>query len=59
MAMDQRKRRSLARTDDRSRQVKVSVARELIYRKNYAVNSEPVERLLKETSLVPTAVRSG
>jgi hypothetical protein len=57
--MDQRKRRSLARTDDRSRQVKVSVARELIYRKNYAVNSEPVERLLKETSLVPTAVRSG
>jgi hypothetical protein len=57
--MDQRKRRSLARTDDRSRQVKVSVARELIYRKNYAVNSEPVERLLKETSLVPTVVRSG
>jgi hypothetical protein len=59
MAMDQRKRRSLARTDDQSCQVKVSVAWELIYRKNYAVNSKPVERLLKETSLVPTAVRPG
>jgi hypothetical protein len=56
MAMDQKKRRTLARTDDRSRQIKVSSAWKLIYCNNYAVNSAPVESLLKETSLVPTSV---
>ena len=56
MALDQKKRCSLARTDDQKRQLKVSNARKLIYCNNYAVNSAPVEQLLKETSLVPTAV---
>jgi hypothetical protein len=34
----------------------VNEARKLIYEKNYAVSSAPVERILKEQSWVPTSV---
>jgi len=53
-----KERKTLARIDDESRRRKINIAREIIYEKNYAVNSEPVEALLKEQSLVPTSVRS-
>ena len=46
----------MARADDDARRRKVSTARAAIYDKGYAVNSEAVENLLKEESLVPTTV---
>ena len=46
----------VARTDDENRRRVVYSAREIIYKKNYAVNSKPVEALLKQESLVPTEV---
>ena len=49
-------RESLARTDDVNRRSRVEAARKCIYEKNYAVNSRVVENLLREDSLVPTAV---
>ena len=51
---------TLARVDDVNRRVRVAAAREIIYekgKKNYTVHSAAVEKLLKEDSLVPTAVR--
>ncbi|KAJ3524523.1 hypothetical protein NMY22_g10961 [Coprinellus aureogranulatus] len=43
------------RLDDQSRQSKIKEARDLIYRrKHLAVNSKPVEKILKPSSLVPT-----
>jgi hypothetical protein len=50
-------RKTLARVDDLSRRNRVASAREVIYEKNYAVDSKPMEDLLKVDSLVPTAVR--
>jgi hypothetical protein len=49
-------RESLARVDDEGRKRKVEIARDIIYRQNYAVDSRAVEALLKEQSLVPTFV---
>jgi hypothetical protein len=49
-------RETLARVDDLDCRHRVAVARDLIYEKNYAVDSAAVKRLLKEDSLVPTAV---
>jgi hypothetical protein len=46
----------MARIDDEHRKFKVSRARELIYRDNYAIDSAGVEGLLKPLSLVPTKV---
>jgi hypothetical protein len=43
--------------DDDARKKKVQIACEIIYEKNYVVNSEAMENLLKEESLVPTSVR--
>jgi hypothetical protein len=43
--------------DDARRRSTVASARELIYEKNYAVDSQAVEKLLKAQSLVPTSVR--
>jgi hypothetical protein len=48
----------MARMDDSQRRSKVSAARKLIYEKNLQVNSTAVEKLLRETSLVPTVVRA-
>ena len=45
------------RLDNTARQDKVMKARELIYEGGYVVNSEHVENLLKDQSLVPTVVR--
>lgn len=53
---DMQQRKSLARVDDEGRRRKVESAREIIYTKNYAVDSEPVENHLKDQSLVPTVV---
>lgn len=56
MPQDMAQRVSLARVDDQHRRVVVSLAREIIYHKNFAVNSSAVEKLLKPESLVPTTV---
>ena len=44
------------RVDDNQRRSKITSARNLIYCKNYAVDSPAIQRLLKEQSLVPTVV---
>jgi hypothetical protein len=49
-------RNSLARIDDEDRRHRVSVARKLIYEKNYAVDSTAVKRILQKDGIVPTAV---
>jgi hypothetical protein len=49
-------RESLARVDDTGRRRRVGDAREAIYVGNSAVDGTAVEILLKEDSLVPTAV---
>jgi hypothetical protein len=54
---DMTQRKTLARVDDLSRRNRVASAREVIYEKNYAVDSKAMEDLLKVDSLVPTAVR--
>lgn len=51
-----KERSSLARVDDATRRARVESARSAIYEKNYAVNSNAVENLLREQSLVPTTV---
>jgi hypothetical protein len=47
---------TLARTDDADRRYRVAIARDLIYEKNYAVDSTAVKRLLGKGSFVPTVV---
>jgi hypothetical protein len=56
---DRRDRVRLDRVDDDHRQRAIADARSVIYdpKKNYAVDSAYVERLLKPDSLVPTLVR--
>lgn len=56
---DMAQRRLLIRVDDDERRDKVLNARNLIYERNYAVNSTHVEALLKEQSLIPTVVSLG
>jgi hypothetical protein len=56
MARDMTQRGTMARVDDASRQGKVYAARRLIYEKQYRINGVAIEDLLKEQSLVPTAV---
>jgi anti-sigma28 factor (negative regulator of flagellin synthesis) len=56
MHRDMAQRMTLARVDDLKRRNRIEAAREAIYNKNYAVDSAPVEKLLQEESLVPTAV---
>ena len=53
---DMKQRQLLVRTDNDSRWNKVLQARELIYERNYAVNTPQIERSLRDQSLVPTAV---
>jgi hypothetical protein len=57
MHRDMMQRETLARVDDLSRRNRVASAREIIYEKQYAVDSKPVENILKVDSLVPTDVR--
>lgn len=52
-----KQRKTLSRIDDRRRQHKIINARSIIYDKKFAVDSEAVEKILKEESLVPTSVR--
>jgi hypothetical protein len=47
---------SKRQADDSHRRT-IESARNLIYDQNYAVNSASVERIVAETSLVPTRVR--
>jgi len=47
---------SLARIDDVKRHSRVGAACEAIYSENNTIDSAAVENLLKEESLVPTAV---
>lgn len=49
-------RKTLARIDDVDRRHRVASARDLIYEKNYAVDSAAIKRLLEKDSLVPAAV---
>jgi len=51
-----KQRIELRRNDDDARRGAVETARDIIYNKNYAVDNGHVEMLLKEQSLVPTAV---
>lgn len=56
--VDNKIRSERVRRDDDARQQAVEAARKLIYEDGYVVNSERVEELLKETSLIPTVVRA-
>jgi hypothetical protein len=56
MVRDMNQRTTLRRIDDAQRRAKVNSARHLIYEKNHHVDSAAVERLLQETSLVPSMV---
>ena len=56
MRRDMMQHQTVARVDDVNRRNRVAAAREIIYEKNYAVDSTAVETLLKKDSLVPTAV---
>ena len=56
MRRDMKQHVSLAWADDVKRRNLIQAAREAIYLKNYAVDSDVVEKLLREESLVPTAV---
>ena len=55
---DMRQRTTLSRVDNLQRQTKITAAREMIYERNWAVDSAPVQRLLKPESLVPSEVSS-
>jgi hypothetical protein len=56
MRLDMRQRTTLARIDNEDRRQKIDSARNIIYNKNYAVDTENVETLLQPQSLVPTSV---
>jgi hypothetical protein len=51
---DMKDRDTLARVDNETWRRKIDIAREVIYKRNYAVDSEAVETVLKAESLVPT-----
>jgi hypothetical protein len=53
---DREQHSSLAREDDHTYRQKISDARDLIYVKNYAVNTTQIEDKLKDDSLTPNAV---
>jgi hypothetical protein len=56
MSRDMMQRRSLVRVDNAQRRSRVKAAREAIYSNNQTINSVAVENLLRDDSLVPTAV---
>ena len=57
-ARDIKDRVTKARHDDTTYKEKVQAARNIIYAKHFAVNSESVETILKPESLVPTIASS-
>jgi hypothetical protein len=59
MTLDMKQRETLARVDNEDRRWKVNSAREIIYKKNYAVDNDNVETLLQPQSLVPTSVSAS
>jgi hypothetical protein len=56
MPQDMKQRMTLARTDGVRRRNLIKNAREIIYAKNFAVDTKVVKRLLFDESLVPTMV---
>ena len=56
MRRDMAQRISLARVDDLERRSCIKAAREIIFMKDYKTDSKAVEDLLRQDSLVPTAV---
>jgi hypothetical protein len=56
MVRDMRQRVTLARVDDNVTRHKVGTARNIIYKKYYAVDNDRVEAMLKDESLVPSSV---
>jgi hypothetical protein len=56
MASDMKQRSRLARVDDQSTRKKIKLARSIIYEKNFAIDTNAVEELLKDESLTPTLV---
>ena len=54
MKRDMAEHVTIAHVDDETRRCKVDIAREIVYKKNYAVDSDAVENIMKEESLVPT-----
>jgi hypothetical protein len=59
MVRDMRQRVTLARLDDEATRQKVETARNIIYKKYYAVDNAGVEAILKGESLVPSSVSSA
>jgi len=53
---DMKQRKTRARVDDEMTRSKVKLARDIIYNRNYVVNSKAVEAILKAQSWVPTTV---
>lgn len=51
-----KQRKTLARIDDDDRRRKVGLARDIIYKQNFAVDTNAVKELLQPQSLVPTDV---
>lgn len=58
MRQDMKERDTRARTDDEARRHKIATARNIIYNKNYAVDGDRVNAVLKEEYLTPTKVSS-
>jgi hypothetical protein len=56
MPQDMKEHMTRARADDARRRNLIKSAREIIYAKNYMVDSKAVETILKDESLVPTMV---
>ncbi|KIM83849.1 hypothetical protein PILCRDRAFT_68884 [Piloderma croceum F 1598] len=55
MARDMTQRDTMARVDNVQRHSRIEAVQRLIYEKNFMVNSAAVEKILRDTSLVPTA----
>jgi hypothetical protein len=55
---DMQQKTTLTRVDNLQCQAKITTACEIIYEQNWAVDSAPVQCLLKPESLVPTEVSS-
>jgi hypothetical protein len=56
MTRDMKERKTLARVDDETRRWDIKMARDIIYNKNFAVDTPAVEEMLRPQSLVPTIV---
>jgi len=58
MVRDRQQCSTLQRVDDDTRRFNINTARELIYQKNYAVDSKRLPPCFQQESLVPTLVHS-